>query len=52
MCLVRNACAGQPRPLPIYATPECWEAGPNRVHRYLAERSDFLPLGSHSRGKR
>jgi phosphoribosyl 1,2-cyclic phosphodiesterase len=44
MCLVRNACAGQPRPLPIYATSECWEAGPNRVHRYLAERSDFRPL--------
>jgi phosphoribosyl 1,2-cyclic phosphodiesterase len=44
MCLVRNDRAGQPRPLPIYATPECWEAGPNRVHRYLAERSDFRPL--------
>lgn len=44
MCLARNGCAGQPRPLPIYATAECWEAGPNRVHRYLAERSDFRPL--------
>ncbi len=44
MCLVRNGREAQPRPLPIYATAECWEAGPNRVHRYLAERSDFRRL--------
>ena len=44
MCLVRSSRADQPRPLPIYASPECWEEGPNRVHRHLAERSDFRPL--------
>jgi ribonuclease BN (tRNA processing enzyme) len=33
MCLLRNARADQPRPLPIYASQECWEHGPNRVHR-------------------
>jgi ribonuclease BN (tRNA processing enzyme) len=44
MCLLRSGRAEQPRPLPIYATPECWENGPARVHRYLAERSDFRPL--------
>ncbi len=46
MCLLRGGRQEQPRPLPIYATAECWEAGPNRVHRYLAERSDFRPLES------
>jgi phosphoribosyl 1,2-cyclic phosphodiesterase len=46
MCLLRNGRQEQPRPLPIYATAECWEAGPNRVHRYLADRSDFRPLES------
>ena len=44
MCLVRSGRAEQPRPLPIYASPECWEQGPNRVHRHLAERSEFRPL--------
>ena len=44
MCLVRNGRAEQPRPLPIYASRECWENGPNRFHRHLAERSDFRPL--------
>jgi phosphoribosyl 1,2-cyclic phosphodiesterase len=44
MCLLRNGRAEQPRPLPVYASPECWAGGPNRVHRYLAERSDFRPL--------
>ena len=44
MCVTRNGRAEQPRPLPIYATVECWEDGPNRVHRYLAQRSDFRPL--------
>lgn len=44
MCLVRNGRPDQPRPLPIYATEACWQQGPNRVHRYLAERSDFRPL--------
>lgn len=44
MCLLRSGRSDQPRPLPIYASPECWENGPNRVHRYLAERSDFRPL--------
>lgn len=44
MCLVRNGRADQPRPLPIYATPYCWENGPNRVHRHLAERTEFRPL--------
>ena len=44
MCLVRSGRAEQPRPLPIYASRECWEDGPNRVHRHLAERSDFRPL--------
>jgi phosphoribosyl 1,2-cyclic phosphodiesterase len=44
MCLLRSGRVDQPRPLPIYATVECWENGPNRVHRYLAERSDFRPL--------
>jgi phosphoribosyl 1,2-cyclic phosphodiesterase len=46
MCLVRNGRSDQPRPLPVYASPECWENGPNRVHRYLAERSDFRPTQS------
>ena len=44
MCLLRNDRPEQPRPLPIYATVECWEDGPNRVHRYLAGRTDFRPL--------
>ena len=44
MCLLRSGRSDQPRPLPIYASPECWENGPSRVHRYLAERSDFRPL--------
>jgi phosphoribosyl 1,2-cyclic phosphodiesterase len=44
MCLVRSGRPDQPRPLPIYASPECWENGPNRVHRYLAERSDFRQI--------
>ena len=44
MCLLRSGRAGQPRPLPIYSSPECWENGPNRVHRHLAERSDFRQL--------
>ena len=41
MALLRNSRKDQPRPLPIYATQQCWETGPNAVHRYLAERSDF-----------
>jgi phosphoribosyl 1,2-cyclic phosphodiesterase len=44
MCLVRSGRADQPRPLPIYASQECWDDGPARVHRHLAERSDFRPL--------
>ncbi len=44
MALLRNCRQDQPRPLPIYATRACWEAGPNAVHRYLAERSDFHPI--------
>jgi len=44
MCLLRSGRADQPRPLPIYASQECWDTGPNRVHRYLAERSDFRSL--------
>jgi phosphoribosyl 1,2-cyclic phosphodiesterase len=44
MCLVRSCRPDQPRPLPIYASPECWENGPNRVHRYLAQRSDFRQI--------
>ena len=44
MCLLRSGRPDQPRPLPIYASQECWDNGPNRVHRYLAERSDFRPL--------
>ncbi len=43
MCLLRSGRPDQPRPLPIYASQECWDNGPNRVHRYLAERSDFRP---------
>jgi phosphoribosyl 1,2-cyclic phosphodiesterase len=44
MCLLRSGRPDQPRPLPIYASQECWDAGPNRVHRYLAERCDFRQL--------
>ncbi len=44
MCLVRSGRADQPRPLPIYASRECWDDGPARVHRHLAKRSDFRPL--------
>jgi len=44
MCLVRSDRPEQPRPLPIYASPECWEHGPSRVLRYVAERSDFRPI--------
>ena len=44
MCLLRSNRPDQPRPLPIYASQECWDSGPNRVHRYLAERSCFRPL--------
>jgi len=44
MALLRNDREDQPRPLPIYASRACWEAGPNRVFPYLAERSDFRPI--------
>ena len=46
MCLVRSGRSDQPQPLPIYASPECWENenGPNRVHCYLSDRSEFRPL--------
>ena len=44
MCLLRSGRPGQPRPLPIYASTECWEQGPHRVHRHLAERADYRPL--------
>ncbi|NUQ65193.1 MAG: MBL fold metallo-hydrolase [Pirellulales bacterium] len=44
MALLRNGREDQPRPLPIYATRACWEAGPNAIFRYLAERSDFRPV--------
>ena len=44
MALLRNARAEQPRPLPIYASRECWETGPNRLFPHLAQRSDFRPL--------
>lgn len=30
--------------MPWGTTAYCWENGPNRVHRYLAERSDFRLL--------
>ncbi len=44
MCLLRSDRPDQPRPLPIHASTDCWENGPNRIHRHLAERSDFRPL--------
>jgi phosphoribosyl 1,2-cyclic phosphodiesterase len=44
MCLLRSGRSDQPRPLPIYASQACWEEGPARVHRYLAERTDFRPI--------
>jgi len=44
MCLVRSGRPDQPRPLPIYASPECWEAGPKRIHPYLGEPSEFRPV--------
>jgi phosphoribosyl 1,2-cyclic phosphodiesterase len=46
MCVVRSGRTDQPRPLPIYASRECWESenGPKRVHCYLSDRSDFQPL--------
>jgi phosphoribosyl 1,2-cyclic phosphodiesterase len=44
MCLLRSDRPEQPRRLPIYASAECWENGPGRVHRYLAERSDIRLL--------
>lgn len=44
MCLVRNGRLDQPRPLPIYASQECWDHGPNRTFRFLGPRSDFRPL--------
>jgi phosphoribosyl 1,2-cyclic phosphodiesterase len=44
MALLRNTRQDQPRPLPIYASPLCWENGPNRVFRHLAERSDYRAL--------
>ncbi|MGA2031343.1 MAG: MBL fold metallo-hydrolase [Thermoguttaceae bacterium] len=43
MCLLRSNRPDQPRPLPVHATVACWENGPNRVHRHLAERSDIRP---------
>jgi phosphoribosyl 1,2-cyclic phosphodiesterase len=44
MALLRNDREDQPRPLPIYASQACWDAGPNAVFRHLAERSEFRPL--------
>ena len=41
MALLRNGRSDQPRPLPAYASQACWDAGPNRVFPYLAERSEF-----------
>ena len=48
MALLHNCRDDQPRPLPIYATADCWEAGPNAMFRYLAEGSDFRPIQSGS----
>ncbi|OHB77678.1 MAG: hypothetical protein A2W31_16305 [Planctomycetes bacterium RBG_16_64_10] len=44
MCLLRSSRPDQPRPLPIYASQECWDSGPSRIHHDLAERSCFQPL--------
>jgi phosphoribosyl 1,2-cyclic phosphodiesterase len=44
MALVRNGRDDQPRPLPVYATQPCWDTGPNRIHRHLAERVEFRAI--------
>lgn len=44
MALLRNGREDRPRPLPIYASQPCWEAGPNATFKYLAERSEFRPI--------
>lgn len=44
MCLRRSGRTEQPRLLPIYASSACWEEGPNRFHRYLAERTEFRSM--------
>jgi len=50
MCAVRSGRSDQPRPLPIYASRECWENenGPKRIHHYMVTSSppriEFRPL--------
>lgn len=44
MCLLRSGRPQQPLPLPVYASPACWEFGPQRVLRYAVERCQLRPL--------
>lgn len=42
--LVRNGRPDQPRPLPIYASRECWQTGPLQFFRHLPDRTEHRPL--------
>jgi phosphoribosyl 1,2-cyclic phosphodiesterase len=44
MSLHRNGRPEQPRPLPVHASPECWERGPARVFTHLDDRVEHRPL--------
>ena len=44
MNLVRNGRPDQPRPLPVYASRECWETGPLHFFRHLPDRTEHRPI--------
>jgi glyoxylase-like metal-dependent hydrolase (beta-lactamase superfamily II) len=44
MSLLRSGRPEQPRPLPVYASRECWETGPLRCFPHLPDRTVFRPI--------
>jgi len=47
-CAARNGQPEQPRPLPVYASRECWETGPDRmfaaISKWKTDRLEHRPL--------
>ncbi|MGO9110949.1 MAG: MBL fold metallo-hydrolase [Thermoguttaceae bacterium] len=46
MCLLRSGRSDQPRPLPIYASPECWENGRIREAQLPEWRANLLVIAA------
>lgn len=44
MCVQRNGRAGQPRPLRVYASQDCWERGPASIFPNFADKCEFQPV--------